>query len=76
MPLEPALKQRRFLLTANPPSCFFHLPGGPAGAVEVFASEGIEASWDPVVLEGRFEPQRTSKAGVVYRLHEARLIKP
>ncbi|MDY6814164.1 MAG: hypothetical protein SV108_10835 [Pseudomonadota bacterium] len=76
MPLEPDLKQRRFLLTANPPSCFFHLPGGPAGAVEVFASDGIEASWDPVLLEGRFEPQRTSKAGVVYRLHEARLIKP
>jgi len=76
MPLEPDLKQRRFLLTSNPPSCFFHVPGGPAGAVEVFAREGIEISWDPVVLEGRFEPQRRSEVGVVYRLHDALLIKP
>lgn len=74
MPLEPDLKQRRFLLTANPPSCFFHVPGGPAGAVEVFARKGIELSWDPVVLEGRFEPQEKSDVGVVYRLHNARLV--
>ena len=76
MPLEPDLKQFRFLLTSNPPSCFFHVPGGPAGAVEVLASEGIEVSWNPVVLEGRFEPQRQSEIGVVYRLHEARLVTP
>lgn len=76
MPLESELKQRRFLLTSNPPSCFFHLPGGPAGAVEVFAEEGVEMSWDPVVLEGRFEPQHESAVGVVYRLHDARLVTP
>lgn len=76
MPLDPDLKQHRFLLTSNPPSCFFHVPGGPAGAVEVIASEGIEVSWDPVVLEGRFEPQRKSEIGVVYRLHDARLVTP
>jgi len=76
MPLEPDLKQHRFLLTSNPPSCFFHVPGGPAGAVEVFARAGIELSWDPVVLEGRFEPQRQSEIGVVYRLLDARLVAP
>lgn len=76
MPLEPDLKQYRFLLTSNPPSCFFHVPGGPAGAVEVLASEGIEVSWNPVVLEGRFEPQRKSEIGVVYRLHDARQVTP
>jgi hypothetical protein len=65
MPLDPDLKQSWFLLTSNPPSCFFHIPGGPAGAVEVFAKEGIEMSWDSVVLEGRFEPQSTSEIGVV-----------
>ena len=76
MPLEPDLKQRRFLLTSTPPSCFFHVPGGPAGAVEVFAKEGIEVSWDPVVLEGRFEPLQTSEIGVVYRLYDARPVTP
>ena len=76
MPLEPDLKQSRFLLTSNPPSCFFHIPGGPAGTVEVFAPDGIEVSWEPVVLEGRFEPQEASETGVVYRLHDARLATP
>lgn len=76
MPLEPDFKQKHFLLTSNPPSCFFHVPGGPAGSVEVLAAEGIEVSWDPVVIEGRFEPQETSELGVVYRLHDARLVKP
>lgn len=76
MPLEPDLKQKHFLLTSNPPSCFFHVPGGPAGSVEVLAAEGVEVSWDPVVIEGRFEPQETSEYGVVYQLHDARLVKP
>ncbi|XOV84177.1 MAG: DUF3299 domain-containing protein [bacterium] len=76
MPLDPTFKQKHFLLTSNPPSCFFHVPGGPAGSVEVLATEGIEVSWDPVVIEGRFEPQETSEIGVVYRIVDARLIKP
>ena len=76
MPLDPNLKQRRFLLTSSPPSCFFHVPGGPSGAIEVLSEVGIEASWDPVVIEGRFEPQSTSKIGVVYRVLDATLVTP
>lgn len=75
MPLEPTLAQNRFLLTSNPPSCFFHIPGGPTGAVEVLAHESVTVSWDPIMLEGRFEPQEISKTGVVYRLLEAKLVK-
>jgi hypothetical protein len=75
MPLEPDLRQRTFLLTSNPPSCFFHVPGGPAGAVEVLAPGGIEMTWDPLILEGRFEPQSVSETGVVYRLRDARLVE-
>ena len=44
--------------------------------MEVLAQDGIEASWDPIVIEGRFEPLETSETGVVYRLHDARLVKP
>ena len=76
MPLEPDLKQRHFLITSNPPSCFFHVPGGPAGSVEVVAPEGISTSWDPIVLEGKFEPLEQHEYGVVYRLVDARLAKP
>lgn len=74
MPLDPSLKQHRFLLTSSPPSCFFHVPGGPSGAIEVLSEAGIEASWDPVVVEGRFEPQSKSKLGVVYRVLDATLV--
>ena len=76
MPLQPDLLQSHFLLTSNPPSCFFHIPGGPAGSVEVVAVEGIEVSWGPVLLEGRFEPQETNDFGVVYRLLDAKLVDP
>ena len=76
MPLEPEYKQRRFLLTSNPPDCYFHIPGGPAGAIEVFATNGIEPAWGPIVLEGRFEPQHESDTGVVYQLYDAELISP
>ncbi len=76
MPLEPEMTQKHFLLTSNPPSCFFHVPGGPAGSVEVLAPEGVEVSWNPIVLEGRFEPQETSDIGVVYRLLDARIVEP
>lgn len=75
MPLDPEMKQKHFLLTSNPPSCFFHVPGGPAGAVEVLAPDGVEVSWNPIVLEGRFEPQEVSEVGVVYRLVEARMVR-
>ena len=71
MPLDPDPNQRRFLLTSNPPSCFFHIPGGPAGAIEVLAPEGIEASWSPIVIKGRFETLSQSEYGVIYRLHDA-----
>jgi hypothetical protein len=74
MPLEPDRKQKRFLLTSNPPSCFFHVPGGPAGAIEVFSDAGIEASWDPVILEGRFETVTRSELGVIYRMTGARAV--
>jgi hypothetical protein len=73
MPLETGVTQRWFLLTSHPPSCYFHVPGGPAGAVEVFAEEGIEVSWDPIVLEGRFEALEKSDSAV-YRLSDARIV--
>lgn len=76
MPLEAEERQKHFLLTSNPPNCFFHIPGGPAGAVEVFATKGIKASWDPIILEGRFEVVAKSEMGVIYRLHDARVVKP
>ncbi|MEM7278927.1 MAG: hypothetical protein AAF385_12450 [Pseudomonadota bacterium] len=74
MPLEAGAKQRNFLLTAQPPGCFFHTPGGPAGAIEVFAKEGIEVSWDPIVLEGQFKALEES-SGAIFQLNDARVVE-
>ncbi len=73
LPLEAEQKQKHFLLTSNPPSCFFHIPGGPTGAVEVISEQGIKVDWDLLILEGRLETIRNSDIGVVYMLHDARV---
>ncbi len=74
MPLETGMTQQWFLLTSHPPGCYFHVPGGPAGAVEVFAAEGIDIAWGPIVLEGQFRALAESESAV-YRLDDARLVE-
>ena len=73
LPLEATDEQSHFLLVSTPPSCFFHVPGGPAGAVEVFAKRGIEVQWEPVMLSGRFRLVTEQDAGLIYRLEDAEL---
>lgn len=74
MPLETGMTQQWFLLTSHPPGCYFHVPGGPAGAVEVFAEEGIEVAWGPIVLEGQFVALTESESAI-YRLDDARVVE-
>ena len=75
MPLDPDLEQKHFLLTSSPPHCFFHIPGGPAGVIEVFTDDGIEASWDPVKLEGKLELVKEPTTGIIYKLQDAVVIE-
>ncbi len=75
MPLDADVKQSHFLMTSSPPHCFFHIPGGPAGVIEVFAETGIEASWEPVLLQGTFKLVTNSMTGVIYQLENAELIE-
>jgi hypothetical protein len=74
MPLGINEKQTHFLLSAVPPSCFFHPPGGPSSAVEVYADHGIEMADEPMVLEGRFQLFERSEGGILYELRNARLV--
>jgi hypothetical protein len=71
LPLDADTKQKHFLLTSSPPSCFYHIPGGPAGVVEVFSDIGIEASWTPITITGELVLVETSKTGVIYQLEGA-----
>ncbi|MHA7833908.1 MAG: Ig-like domain-containing protein [Algiphilus sp.] len=75
LPLEPSDRQKHFLLVSTPPSCFFHVPGGPAGAVEVRADTAIAVRWDPIVLAGTFRLIDDPEAGLIYRLEHAQIRK-
>ncbi|HVT34221.1 MAG TPA: DUF3299 domain-containing protein, partial [Nevskiaceae bacterium] len=74
LPLAVNEKQDHFLLSANPPACFFHPPGGPSSAIEVFADRPVEMDDEAMVVEGRFELIKNSADGVLYRLRDAHRI--
>lgn len=72
LPLEPSPDQKHFLLSASPPNCFFHVPGGPSTVVEVFADTPVPGSFDPMRVQGRLELVSESELGILYRLQAAR----
>lgn len=76
LPLEMSEKQTRFMLSANPPTCFFHLPGGPTTVVEINTRKGVEIGYEPMVVEGTLHADNTSEDGVLYRLRDARVLAP
>ncbi|MCS6877456.1 MAG: DUF3299 domain-containing protein [Geminicoccaceae bacterium] len=71
-PTEAAETYTRFLLSAYPANCPFCLPGGATELVEVRAAAPIRFTYDPLILEGRFELLRDDPSGLLYRLHDAR----
>jgi hypothetical protein len=75
LPLDADIKQQHFLLTSAPPSCYFHIPGGAAGVVEIFSETSVEASWVAIQLEGRLKLIETSESGIIYQLENATLIE-
>lgn len=74
-PTEAAETYTQFLFSAYPPNCPFCLPGGATELVEVRAGVPIRFTYDPLVLEGRFELLRDDPSGLLYRLHDARPIQ-
>ena len=71
MPLEPAAKQRRFLLSALPSDCGFCMASGPDQLVEVHAKQGLTYVLDPITVSGRFALVRDDEGGLLYRLTDA-----
>lgn len=70
-PSEQGDTQREFLFTALPPSCPYCLPAGPSRMMEVRSPDGIEFTWDAVLLEGSLELLDDDPYGLFFRLHEA-----
>lgn len=75
MPLDNSERQRHFLVSRTPPSCFFCLPGGPETVVEVELDEPLAFTFDPIVLSGRMQLMENSDMGLFYRLDDAELEK-
>lgn len=71
MPLDMGERQKRFLLTAMPPTCAFCLPGGPDQVVEVQAKTPVKYGFEPIVLSGRLVVLRDDPMGLYYRLTDA-----
>ncbi len=71
MPLDMGEKQKRFILSALPPSCAFCLPGGPDQLVEVQAKTPVKYGFDPIVVTGKLIVLRDDPMGLYYRLTDA-----
>ena len=70
-PLEPAAKQKRFLLSALPSDCGFCMASGPDQLVEVQAKQGFTYVLDAITVSGRFILVSDDAAGLLYRLTDA-----
>jgi uncharacterized protein len=75
MPLEPGVKQSRFLLTSVPSTCAFCITGGPESMVEVKAKSPIAFTYEPVIVEGTFMVLPDDPMGMYYRLTDAVAVK-
>jgi len=75
MPMTPAMRQTALLLSASPPSCFFHSPGGPTTIVmletSVLPTAPAPMTMGPLVLRGRLALVQESQDWTLYRLTEA-----
>jgi hypothetical protein len=71
LPLEMGERQKRFILTAMPPSCAFCLPGGPDQIVEIQAKTPVKYGFEPIVVSGKLALLKDDPMGLWYRLTDA-----
>ncbi len=71
IPLDMGKKQKRFLLSANVPSCPFCMPGGPESLIEVVCKQPIAFNMEPVIVSGKFSVLKDDANGLWYRLVDA-----
>jgi uncharacterized protein len=75
LPLEPGARQKRFLLSAQPPECAFCMPGTAEQFAEVLARMPVKYVSEPIVVSGTFMLVRDESGGLLYRLTEAALVE-
>lgn len=75
LPLEQGLRQKRFLLSAQPPECAFCMPGTAEQFAEVLAKVPLKYVTEPIIVSGTFVLVRDDSGGLLYRLTEATLVE-
>jgi uncharacterized protein len=75
LPLEQGLRQKRFLLSAQPPECAFCMPGSAEQFAEVLAKVPLKYVTEPIIVSGTFVLVRDDSGGLLYRLTEATLVE-
>jgi hypothetical protein len=75
LPLDQKKEQQHFLLTANPPTCFFCLPGGAESIVEVKCAKPVDFVLDPIIMSGRLEVVENHEFGLIYRMTQAQKVE-
>ena len=75
LPLEAGARQKRFLLSAQPPECAFCMPGTAEQFAEVQARLAVKYVTDPIIVSGKFMLVRDESGGLLYRLTDAALIE-
>jgi uncharacterized protein len=75
LPLDQGLRQKRFLLSAQPPECFYCMPGTAEQFAEVLVRTPVNYVSDPVVVSGTFVLVRDESGGLLYRLTDAVVIE-
>jgi uncharacterized protein len=75
LPLEQGLRQKHFLLSAQPPECAFCMPGSAEQFAEVLAKVPLKYVTEPIIVSGTFVLVRDDSGGLLYRLTEATLVE-
>lgn len=76
LPLQNEDRQSHFILSANPPHCYFCMPGGAESLVEIHAAPPIRFSYDPIVLKGKLRLIRGDESmGLYYQINGAKQLQ-
>jgi len=67
-PLDDDDNQKLFLIGPYPLSCPFHYHVNPAMIIEITSEDGIEFTYDPIKVTGKFEVKYNEETGIFYYL--------
>lgn len=75
IPVEGYKSHKEFIFSAFPYNmCFFCGGAGPETVMEIYASDPIEYTAEPVTLKGKLELNSSDVNRLIYALHDAVLI--